>query len=173
VCKALAGFNMPWIEFEKSETELEEMFTEIFDSLECVLFETYSIPNFKIEEYNSADSLIINVSSLIKGHGTQLSIWCSNVMPRPQFRNIDLRDGGSRQAVDGCGLFNLQLESASENNTIVGKIGYFTESAAIKKYTGLNGPELVNWGEHKQAAKLLKMAIVQTSQLTSQARRTR
>ena len=155
---------MPWIEFEKSEKELKDMFTQIFEILECVIFEAYSIPNFEIVEFNSAESLDIYVSSLIRSHGTQLSIWCSSVMPRPQFRSIDLRDGGSRQAVDGCGLFNLQLDGASESNTILGKIGYFTESSANKKYTGLNGPELVNWGNHKQVAKLFRRAIAQTSQ---------
>jgi hypothetical protein len=155
---------MSWIEFEKSEEELGEMFTQIFESLECVIFEAYSIPNFEIEEFDSAESIDISAASLIRSHGTQLSIWCSNVMPRPQFRNIELRDGGCRQAVDGCGLFNIQLDGCSKTNTIVGKIGYFIESAAIKKYTGLNGPELVRWDNHKQAAKLLKKAIVQTSQ---------
>ena len=155
---------MPWIEFEKSEEELGDLFIKIFESLDCVIFETYSVPNFEIKEFDSADSLNISTTSLNKGHGTQLSIWCSNVMPRPQFRNIELRDGGSRHAVDGCGLFNIQLEGSSEGNSIVGKIGYFTESAATKKYTGLNGPELVSWDNHKQAAKLLKKAIVQTSQ---------
>lgn len=87
---------------------------------------------------------------------------CS-VMPRPRFRKIELREGGSRQAVDGCGLFNIHLEGSSKSNTVLGKIGYFTESAAKNKYTGLNGPELVNWDNHKQAVKLLK-AIVQTGQ---------
>jgi hypothetical protein len=162
--KAVAGLNMPWIEFEKSEEELGDMFTQIFEGLECVIFETYSILNFEIEAFDSAESLNISVTSLIRSHGTQLSIWCSNVMPRPQFRNIELRDGGSRQAVDGCGLFSVQLEGPNEGNTIVGKIGYFTESAANRKYTGLNGPELVNWDNHKQAEKLLRKAIVLTSQ---------
>ncbi|MFD2232150.1 hypothetical protein [Alkalimarinus sediminis] len=155
---------MPWIEFEKSEEELEEMFTQIFDSLGCVLFETYSVPNSEIRQFDSPKSIDIKVSSLIKSHGFQLSIWCSNVMPKPQFRSIKLRKGGSRQAVDGCGLFSLQLEGVSESNSIVGKIGYFTESAANNKYTGLNGPESVNWDTHKQVAKLLKKAIVQTGQ---------
>ena len=155
---------MPWIKFEKSEEELKEMLTQIFDHIGCVLFETYSVPGFEIKEFNSAESLDIKVSSLIKTHGAQLSIWCSSVMPRPLLRTIDLRSGGSRQAVDGCGLFSIQLEGVRESNTIAGKIGYFTESAANKKYTGLNGPELVNWGNHKQAAKLLKKVISQTSQ---------
>ncbi|BFM12664.1 hypothetical protein R50072_28170 [Simiduia litorea] len=155
---------MPWIEFEKSENELEEMFTQIFESIECLIFEAYSVPNFAIKEFDSVEGLTINAGSLIKSHGTQLSIWCFSVMPRPRLRTIELREGGSRQAVDGCGLFNIQLESFSENSTIVGKIGFFTESAAKNKYTGLNGPEIVNWDNHKQAAKLLKKAIVQTGQ---------
>lgn len=155
---------MPWIEFEKSEKELGEMFTQIFESLECVIFEAYSIPNFEIWEFDSVESLNINVGSLIKNQGTQLSIWCSSVMPRPKFRSIELREGGSRQAVDGCGLFNIQLEASNDSSTILGKIGYFTESAAKNKYTGLNGPELVNWDNHKQAAKLLKKAIAETGQ---------
>ncbi|MGI2103189.1 hypothetical protein ACRN9O_20715 [Shewanella oncorhynchi] len=154
---------MPWIEFETSENELGEMFTQIFESLECVIFEVYSIPNFEIEEFDSVESLNINAGSLIKSHGTQLSIWCFSVMPRPRFRKIELREGGSRQAVDGCGLFNIHLEGSSKSNTVLGKIGYFTESAAKNKYTGLNGPELVNWDNHKQAVKLLK-DIVQTGQ---------
>jgi hypothetical protein len=155
---------MPWIEFEKSEKELGEMFTQIFANLECVIFETYSIPNLKIEKFDSAECLNINVGSLIKSHGTQLSIWCSSVMPPPKFRNIELKGGGNRQAVDGCGLFNIQLEGSSESNTIIGKVGYFTESAANNKYTGLNGPDLVSWVNHKQAVKLLKKSIVQTGQ---------
>lgn len=65
---------MPWIEFETSENELGEMFTQIFESLECVIFEVYSIPNFEIEEFDSVESLNINAGSLIKSHGTQLSI---------------------------------------------------------------------------------------------------
>ena len=85
-------------------------------------------------------------------------------MPRPKFRIIELREGGSRQTVDGCGLFNLQLGGSRESSTVVGKFGYFTESAANNKYTGLNGPELVNWENHKRAAKLLKKAIVQIGQ---------
>lgn len=147
---------MPWIEFEKSEKEIEEIFAQIFDKLGCVLFEAYSVPGSEIREFNSSEKVEFSISSLIKNHGAQLSIWCSNVMPKPQFRRISLNGGGSRQAVDGCGLFSLQLKATKGSSYIMGKIGYFTESAANNKYSGLNGPELVNWGNHKQVVNLLK-----------------
>ncbi len=155
---------MSWTEFDKSEDEINDMFAHIFDSIECVIFETYSTPNSDLKKFNASADISINAASLHKSHGVQLSIWCADVMPQPQLRNIELRDGGYRQAVDGCGLFNLQLEGSKEGNRIVGSFGYFTESAAKNKYTGINGPELVNWKNHKQAAKLLKKAIASTGQ---------
>lgn len=158
---------MPWIKFEKSEKEFEDMLKQIFDTLECVLYESYSEVNSELKQFDSPTNIDINVSSLVKRHGAQLSIWCSNVMPKPQTRSIDLIAGGSRQRVDGCGLFSLQFSGDEERNSIVGKIGYFTEMSVHNKYTGLNGPEFVNWVNHKQVVKLLKKVIVQTTAQTA------
>lgn len=123
---------MPWIESQKTETDIESFFESVLSNNDYLLFETYSEPNESINSFSSAQELNLDTAYINRVHGVQYSLWVQGVTPEPQPRTIDLNAGGKRFVIEGCGLFNIQLEAQIKEQLITIKIGYFTEAGALK-----------------------------------------
>jgi hypothetical protein len=99
------------------------------------------------------------------GHGVAVhcALWVPAVMPPPARRQYDLNTGGTREAIEGCGLFWLQAGGRSEQAVTESTLGWFTEGAARQQCAVEPGPALVDWSAHSQVAKTLTGVLRQLS----------
>ena len=142
---------MPWIEFKADQRQIQKVFEAILSEFDCHLYEAYSDPDRELKIFESNDEI---EKRLRAGSNGQFSLWINGVMPQPNIRKFKLNAGGTRQVVEGCGLFSIQLEDDSKN-----KIGYFTEPGARQQCTVEPGPDTVNWKNHRQAANALRRIV--------------
>jgi hypothetical protein len=145
---------MAVLEFRKSKCELEVFFESVFAEIDCELFETHSNQNLK--SFTIAKDLIVCIRQSIGFEGLQFSLWTSDLSSRPAPRTYGQKPGESHQVIEGCGIFNIQLEPVNPEGFVSGRICYFSETGARQKYVGPNGPETVNWKRHQQVVKTLQ-----------------
>ena len=105
------------------------------------------------------DALQLGVDPIGKGLAAHCALWVPKVMPPPRRTHIELRAGGWRESVEGCGLFWLQTGGLHDQSITESRFGWFTEAAARSKCTVAPGPEAVRWNEHAVVVKQLKAAL--------------
>jgi len=164
---------MSWIEFQADKEQLLNIFHAVLTEIDGVLYETYSVPNQDLRIFESSTELEsafeIGIDKYGNGVAQQLSLWVSNVMPKPNIRTIELRASGSKRVIEGCGLFSFQLGGEYSGEITFSKIGYFTEAGAKKKCTVTPGPDFVNWNYHKKVAGSLRNIVKRIGQSAKKA----
>lgn len=159
---------MSWIKFQADKEKLLNIFHAVFTKIDGVLYETYSVLNQELRHFESVAELEsafeIGFDKFGNGTAQQLSLWVSNIMPKPNIRTIELKTGDTRKVVEGCGLFSFLLGGERPGGITTSKIGYFTEAGAKRKCTVTPGPDDVNWINHKKVAETLRNIVKRSHQ---------
>jgi hypothetical protein len=141
--------------FFASHSDLAELAEEVFSALELVAWQRYSDPGHAPIKCETSAEL----KKLLSSGEQLLSFWVPGVMPPPSIRAIDLHDGGTRQVVEGCGLFSLNVGHITESLICASDLSWFTEAGARAQCSVLPGPEATDWVKHKQVGSRLTSLI--------------
>ena len=142
------------------------MLSFVFEETDCVVFESYSEIEQDLRAFAALDEVEAAFTlGLAPDRGTgfaqQFSLWSRSVMERPTIRTIALKKpaGKTRQAVEGCGLFQLHLGGEREGELTESQLGYWTEAGAKQRCVAIPGPDRVNWAAHRALAGKLKYCV--------------
>jgi hypothetical protein len=127
------------------------------------LLEVYSRVGERVRAFTLSgdvvDALQLGVDPTGNSLAAHCALWVPKVMPPPTRKQIELRAGGWRESVEGCGLFWLQTGGLHDQSITESRFGWFTEAAARSKCTVAPGPDAVRWNEHAVVVKQLKAAL--------------
>lgn len=154
---------MAWTTFYAAPEDFPRLLERMLHFHGAQIFEVYSeidnpARNFARPQ-GAADAFQLGVDPVGKGIAAHCALWVPAVMPHPSRKRINLREGGWRESIEGCGLFWLQAGGVHGQSITESRFGWFTLAASRRKYTGDLGPEHVNWDEHKRVATELTRAL--------------
>jgi hypothetical protein len=141
--------------FFANHSDLTDLAEEIFAALKLVAWQRYSAPGLAPIKCETSAEL----KKLLWSGEELLSFWMPEIMPAPSIRAIALHDGSTRQVVEGCGLFSLNVGHMTGSLICASELSWFTEAGARKKCSVLPCPEETDWVKHRQVGSRLTSLV--------------
>lgn len=141
--------------FFASRSDLAELAEGIFSVSELVAWQSYSVPGQPPTRCASPSEF----KELMSSGENLFALWVPSVMPPPSLKAINLHNGQTRHAVEGCGLFSLNVGYTSEALICSSHLSWFTEAGARARCSVLPGPDSVDWEKHKQIGSRLASLV--------------
>jgi hypothetical protein len=158
---------MTWQTFFAADEDFSPLVEGMLAIPGSELFEVYSFVGAKARSFvkSSAAIAALGLGPDRGGHGVAVhcALWVPSVMPPPARRRYELDAGGSREVIEGCGLFTLQAGGHAEGAVTESLLGWFTEGAARQRCTVEPSADRVSWAEHAVVAQNLTRLLEQLS----------
>ena len=154
---------MTWQTFFGADDDFAPLLEGMLGFPGAQLFEVYGYWGAQARAFTDAQHALatLPLGTDPGGHGIAVhcALWIPAVMPPPTRRRFEMGTGGSREVVEGCGLFWLQAGGHAEHSVTESTLSWFTEGAARQQCSVAPGPEAVDWAAHARVAMGLKRLL--------------